>query len=119
MRRQAAIKVLPRRRVADSSYLARFHREAQAAAALDHPNIVRIYDVAADGDVHFIAMEFISGQDLQTRVSSEGLSNLESCVTHDSPESGGWNMTNGSTPARPGDHPDAAATLDPSVADGQ
>jgi serine/threonine-protein kinase len=72
MRRQAAIKVLPRKRVADSSYLARFHREAQAAAALDHPNIVRIYDVAADGNVHYIAMEFIDGHDLQTLVANDG-----------------------------------------------
>ena len=72
MKREAAIKVLPRRRVEDSSYLARFHREAQAAAALDHPNIVRIYDVTADGNVHYIAMEFIDGQDLQTRVANDG-----------------------------------------------
>ena len=72
MKREAAIKVLPRRRVEDSSYLARFHREAQAAAALDHPNIVRIYDVDADGNTHFIAMEFIDGQDLQTRVANDG-----------------------------------------------
>lgn len=72
MKREAAIKVLPRKRVEDSSYLARFHREAQAAAALDHPNIVRIYDVAADGNTHFIAMEFIDGQDLQTRVAADG-----------------------------------------------
>ena len=72
MKREAAIKVLPRRRVEDSSYLARFHREAQAAAALDHINIVRIYDVDADGITHFIAMEFIDGQDLQTRVVKDG-----------------------------------------------
>ncbi len=72
MRRRAAIKVLPRRRVDDSSYLARFHREAQAAAALDHPNIVRVYDVAADGSVHYIAMEYIDGRDLQTLVAAEG-----------------------------------------------
>ena len=72
MKREAAIKVLPRRRIEDSSYLARFHREAQAAAALDHPNIVRIYDVTADGNVHYIAMEFIDGPDLQTRVANEG-----------------------------------------------
>ncbi len=72
MKREAAIKVLPRRRVEDSSYLARFHREAQAAASLDHPNIVRIYDVTADGNTHYIAMEFIDGQDLQTRVAKDG-----------------------------------------------
>jgi len=72
MRRRAAIKVLPRRRVDDSSYLARFHREAQAAAALDHPNIVRIYDVSSDGNVHFIAMEYIEGRDLQSLVATQG-----------------------------------------------
>ncbi|MBT4692714.1 MAG: serine/threonine protein kinase, partial [Planctomycetaceae bacterium] len=45
MKRLRAIKVLPRDRVDDSSYLERFYREAQATAALDHPNIVRAYDI--------------------------------------------------------------------------
>src|SRR2546426_590293 len=45
MRRRCAIKVLPGKRVNDTSYLARFHREAQAVASVDHPNIVRAYDV--------------------------------------------------------------------------
>src|ERR1043165_9067277 len=45
MQRRVALKVLPQNRVEDSSYLARFHLEAQAAAALDHPNIVRAYDI--------------------------------------------------------------------------
>ena len=71
MKREAAIKVLPRRRVEDSSYLARFRREAQAAASLDHPNIVRIYDVTAEGNTHYIAMEFIDGQDLQSRINKD------------------------------------------------
>jgi len=73
MRQRRAIKVLPRERVNDSSYLGRFYREARAAAALDHPNIVRAYDVDNDGDNHFLVMEFVEGNDLQKVVSSGGV----------------------------------------------
>src|SRR5262249_35094031 len=62
MRRRVAIKVLPKARVNDSSYLERFHREAQAVAALDHRNIVRAYDVDQEENVHFLVMEFVPGQ---------------------------------------------------------
>src|SRR4030095_10800742 len=65
LKRQRAIKVLPKKRVNDSSYLARFHLEAQATASLDHPNIVRAYDVDNDGDQHYLVMEYIEGKDLQ------------------------------------------------------
>ena len=77
MRRQRAIKVLPKARVNDSSYLARFHLEAQATASLDHPNIVRAYDVDNDGDTHFLVMEYIEGRDLQNIVKAEGPLPLE------------------------------------------
>jgi len=72
MQRQVAIKVLPKRRIDDSSYLARFYLEAQAAAALDHPNIVRAYDIDNDGDVHFLVMEYVEGRDLNTIVNKDG-----------------------------------------------
>lgn len=65
MHRLRAVKVLPRTRVHDSSYLARFLLEAQATAALDHPNIVRAYDVDNEGENHYIVMEYVEGQDLQ------------------------------------------------------
>jgi serine/threonine protein kinase len=71
MQRKRAIKVLPRHRVGDSSYLARFHREAQATAALDHPNIVRAYDVDNNGKWHYLVMEFVQGRDLQSIVMEE------------------------------------------------
>jgi serine/threonine protein kinase len=72
MQRRVAIKVLPKNRVEDSSYLARFHREAQAAAALDHRNIVRAYDVDNDGNIHYLVMEYVEGHDLQHMVKTEG-----------------------------------------------
>ena len=72
MQRRVAIKVLPKDRVQDSSYLARFHREAQAAASLDHRNIVRAYDVDNLGDLHYIVMEYVEGRDLMQIVKSDG-----------------------------------------------
>jgi serine/threonine-protein kinase len=72
MQRRVAIKVLPKDRVEDSSYLARFHREAQAAASLDHRNIVRAYDIDNVGDVHYIVMEYVEGRDLQQIVKEGG-----------------------------------------------
>lgn len=72
MKRRRAIKVLPKNRVDDSSYLARFRLEAQATASLDHPNIVRAYDIDNDGDNHFLVMEYVAGRDLQSMVKEGG-----------------------------------------------
>ncbi len=72
MQRRVAIKVLPKNRVADTSYLARFHREAQAAATLDHRNSVRAYDVDNDGPIHYLVMEYIEGRDVQRIVKEDG-----------------------------------------------
>jgi serine/threonine-protein kinase len=79
MRRRCAIKVLPQKRVNDSSYLGRFHREAQAVASLDHPNIVRAYDVDVDRsieknhEIHFLVMEYVDGRSLQEVVQVDGV----------------------------------------------
>jgi serine/threonine-protein kinase len=72
LKQRRAVKVLPRERVADSSYLARFHLEARATAALDDPNIVRAYDVDHVGDIHFLIMEYVPGKDLQVLVKEDG-----------------------------------------------
>jgi serine/threonine protein kinase len=72
LNQKRAIKVLPRSKVADSSYLARFHLEARATASLDHPNIVRAYDIDNDGTQHYLVMEFVDGSDLQTLVAANG-----------------------------------------------
>ena len=77
LNRKCAIKVLPYGLVQESKHLERFIREAQAVAALDHPNIVRAYDVdkAMEGEreLYFLAMEYVGGVDLQSRVRSTGV----------------------------------------------
>jgi serine/threonine protein kinase len=72
MQRRVAIKVLPQNRVTDAAYLARFQLEAQAAAALDHANIVRAYDLDSDGKVHYLVMEYVDGRDLHALVCQDG-----------------------------------------------
>ncbi|MBI1899607.1 MAG: serine/threonine protein kinase, partial [Planctomycetia bacterium] len=72
MERRVAIKVLPQKRVNDTSYLPRFYREAKAAAALHHPNIVLAHDVDNEGDTHYLVMEYIDGRDLQVMVKETG-----------------------------------------------
>ncbi len=72
MKRRVAVKVLPRNRVGDSSYLERFRLEARAVAKLDDPNIVRAYDIDNEGDVHYIVMEYVDGQDLHQIIVGQG-----------------------------------------------
>ena len=62
--RFVAIKVLPPERVADPERKRRFVQEAKAASALNHPNIVTIYDISSDKGVDFIAMEYVAGKTL-------------------------------------------------------
>ena len=67
-----AIKVLPKKKVSDKSYLDRFYREGKAAAALNHPHVVRIYDINNSGDTHYMVMEYVKGADLYDRVKDDG-----------------------------------------------
>ena len=69
-----AIKVLPKSRMlrSNSSHLHLFHLEAQAAASLDHRNLVRTFDVDNEGDQHFFVMEYVDGKTLQTMVAESG-----------------------------------------------
>jgi len=70
--RSVAIKVLPPRLAGDADFRHRFEREAQTIAALRHPNIVQVYDFGNMDGMHYMVMEYISGQDLATRIRSEG-----------------------------------------------
>ncbi|MCX7805479.1 MAG: serine/threonine protein kinase, partial [Planctomycetota bacterium] len=70
--RIVALKVLPAKLAADPEFLERFRREARAASALDHPNIVRCADVGIVRDVHYIAMEYVDGEDAETLINKNG-----------------------------------------------
>ena len=63
--REVAIKVLPPQFADGVERVQRFEREARAASALNHPNIVTIYEVGAAGSLHWIAMEYLPGRDLR------------------------------------------------------
>lgn len=72
LKRRVAIKVLPEDKTRDKLALERFYREARAAAALDHPNIVKAFDVSAHNGTHYLVMEYIDGANLQKYVDSKG-----------------------------------------------
>jgi Tol biopolymer transport system component len=71
--RDVAIKVLPADRLSDQAQRARFVREARAASALDHPNIVTIHEIESEGGVDFIVMELVAGRNLRTLIPRQGL----------------------------------------------
>ena len=71
--RLVAIKVLPAERVADADSKRRFVQEAKAASALNHPNIVTIYDIDQADGVYFIAMELVAGKPLDRLIPRQGL----------------------------------------------
>ena len=67
--RKAALKLLPARFTQDEERVKRFKREARAASALNHPNIITIYEIGEADGVHFIATEFIEGQTIRERLT--------------------------------------------------
>jgi serine/threonine protein kinase/tetratricopeptide (TPR) repeat protein len=71
--RSMVVKVLPPELTIKPANLKRFQREAQLASSLDHPNICTIFDMNEIGDVHFIAMQFVEGQNVRQLVSGRPL----------------------------------------------
>jgi serine/threonine protein kinase len=72
MKRRVAIKVLPPDRAKNEFATKRFLREARATGQLDHPNIVKAFDVDTDGDIHFLVLEYVEGASFQDLVARSG-----------------------------------------------
>lgn len=68
--RKVALKLLPKRFTTDESQLNRFKAEARNASALNHPNILTVYEIGTEGERRFIATEFIEGMNLRTALAS-------------------------------------------------
>jgi len=77
LNRKVALKVLPADLVSNRERLHRFEQEAQAASALNHPNIITIHEVGAEGDTHFIATEFVDGETLRRKWQTTRLEAIE------------------------------------------
>src|SRR5215471_1647577 len=75
--RFVAIKVLPAEKVADPERKKRFVQEAKTASALNHPNIIHIYDIDQQEGIDFIAMEFVPGKTLDQLIPRHGMRLIE------------------------------------------
>lgn len=81
LRRQIALKVLKRDLATDHNYVKRFHMEAQAAASLVHANIVQIHEVGCVDGIHFIAQEYVAGQNLCEYLTRRGSPDLKLAIS--------------------------------------
>ena len=73
LHRKVALKVLPTEMASNADRLARFQREAQAVAALNHPHVVTIHSVEEEGGIHFLTMELVEGMSLNHAIPPGGL----------------------------------------------
>lgn len=79
--RFVAIKVLKEEFSEDTNFVTKFRSEAQAAAGLEHPNIVNIYDVGSENGIHYIVMEYVEGITLKTYIEKKGQLNYKEALS--------------------------------------
>lgn len=80
LNRKVAVKVLRQQYVHDEEFIRRFRREAQAAASLSHPNVVSIYDVGQEDEIHYIVMEYVEGKTLNDVIKEKAPLQVEEAI---------------------------------------
>jgi len=80
LNRLVTIKVLRPEFTSDEDFVQRFRREAQAVAKLSHPNIVSIYDVGWEDQIHYLVMEYVEGDNLKNLIRAQGTIPLKQAV---------------------------------------
>jgi eukaryotic-like serine/threonine-protein kinase len=73
LHRKTALKLLPAQSTRDPERVRRFRREAQAASALSHPNIITLYEIGAVDETHFLVTEYVEGETLRQRIERDKL----------------------------------------------
>jgi len=80
LNRVVTVKILREQYAEDEEFVQRFHREAQAVASLSHPNIVGLYDVGAEGKLHYLVMEYVPGKSLKQLIKEEAPLELNKAI---------------------------------------
>lgn len=80
LNRMVAIKILKEEFCSDANFIAKFKMEAQSAAGLAHPNIVSVYDVVDEGNLHYIVMELVEGITLKNYISKKGRLDIQETI---------------------------------------
>src|SRR5579883_2109028 len=80
--RHVALKLLPPEKSKDKTTVERFKREARAAAALNHPGIVKVFDVVHSVGIHFMVMEYVPGKDLQSVLEEVGALHFATAISY-------------------------------------
>ena len=81
LERDVAVKILKPEFAEDKTFVSKFRQEAQAAAGLEHPNIVNIYDVGFENNLYYIVMEYVQGITLKTYISKKGRLNYKEVLS--------------------------------------
>jgi serine/threonine-protein kinase len=80
LEKTVALKVIQQHHINDKELVDRFHREARITANIEHNNVIKVFDEGIESGIHFMAMEYLDGEDLQRHILANGSLNVEKLV---------------------------------------